>query len=72
MKPPVCPICGLYFTTHPHFFGRRCLEPKHWLAAGLLHPTDYYQLGQLVIQAGLEHNCPSLLAKGQHIEARSC
>ena len=53
-QPPRCPICGQYLTTHLYFYGRRCLEPDHWLAAGLLHADDYYPLGQLVVQAALE------------------
>jgi|DewCreStandDraft_4_1066084.scaffolds.fasta_scaffold145369_2 hypothetical protein len=54
LKPLRCSICGLYLTTHPQFWGRRCLEPTHWLAAGLLQADDYYPLGQLVAQAMLE------------------
>lgn len=51
LKPLRCSICGLYLTTHPYFYGRRCLEPTHWLAAGLLQADDYYPLGQLAAQA---------------------
>ena len=63
-KPPCCPICGRYLTTHSYFYGRRCLEPNHWLAAGLLQPDDYYPLGQLVVQAALELKQP-LVAHGK-------
>lgn len=54
VKPPCCPICGLYFTTHVYFHGRRCLQPGHWLTAGLLSPADYVPLSQLIALAAAE------------------
>ena len=55
VKPLHCSICGLYLTTHFYFYGRRCLEPEHWLAAGLLQADDHEALAQLAVNAILEH-----------------
>lgn len=66
LKPLRCSICGLYLTTHPYFYGRRCLEPGHWLAAGLLQADDYYPLGQLAAQAMLERQHIPVTQKDHH------
>jgi len=71
VKPPCCPHCGLYQTTHIYFYGRRCLEPTHWLAAGLLTPTDYVPLSQLVALAAAERRRQPLIPGGQHAPVRS-
>ena len=68
-QPPRCSICGQYLTTHPYFYGRRCLEPDHWLAAGLLQADDYYPLGQLVVQAALDHR-QTLAAQKEPYDSR--
>ena len=71
VKPPRCSICGLYLTTHIYFYGRRCLEPDHWLAAGLLTPADYVPLSQLVALAAAERQRQSLTLGGQCAPTRS-
>ena len=53
-QPVSCAICGNYLTTSDHFAGRRCLDPSHWQATGLLHPTDFYEMAQVAARAGME------------------
>ncbi len=49
--PGRCKICGNYFTTSAEFASSRCMEPGHWLAAGVLSPTDYYPIAKIAARA---------------------
>jgi hypothetical protein len=53
-QPSICAICGHYLTTSDIFVGQRCLDPGHWQATGLLHPTDFYLLARIAARAGME------------------
>jgi hypothetical protein len=55
-KPGHCSICGYYLTTDEQYTDFRCLDPSHWLAAGLLAPTDFYPMARITAQASAEMN----------------
>lgn len=54
--PERCPICGYFLTTAAEFTGRRCVDPGHWQAAGVLSPRDYYPMAQIASQADVERH----------------
>ena len=49
-----CLICGHYLTTDEQYTGNRCVDPGHWLAAGLLAPRDFYLMARMVAGARAE------------------
>jgi len=53
-KPTYCMICGYYLTTDEQYTGNRCVDPGHWLAAGLLAPRDFYLMARMVAGARAE------------------
>jgi hypothetical protein len=50
-QPDQCSICGFYLTSTETYGGNRCLDPGHWQAAGILAPTDFYQMAQIAARA---------------------
>jgi hypothetical protein len=55
-RPKRCAICGYYLTTGEKYAGRRCLDPGHWQAAGVLAPADFYPMARLTAQVRAELN----------------
>ncbi len=55
-KPDQCTICGSYLTVVEEYAGTRCLDPAHWQAAGLLHPSDFYPMARIMAEATAEYN----------------
>jgi hypothetical protein len=53
-QPSCCAICGHYLTTSEKYSGRRCLDPGHWQAVGVLASTDFYSMARLAAQARRE------------------
>jgi hypothetical protein len=53
-EPKQCTICGYYLTTSAEYTGRRCLDPAHWQAAGLLASSDFYPMARIAAQAHAE------------------
>lgn len=53
-RPSCCLICGHYLTTDEQYTGNRCVDPGHWLAAGLLAPRDFYLMARMVAEERAE------------------
>jgi hypothetical protein len=62
-----CPICGRALNlAKPN--GADCIDPAHWLAAGVVAADDYYAIAQLeglAEQAGDGHNTRTGVAPGR-------
>ncbi|MCB0213516.1 MAG: hypothetical protein KDJ52_29505 [Anaerolineae bacterium] len=46
-EPIACSICGLFFTLSGQFAGKRCIDPGHWQAAGIITVKDYYTMAKI-------------------------
>jgi hypothetical protein len=53
-QPSRCPYCGYYLTISVMYTGQRCIDPSHWLAAGLLTSADYLAMSLIAASANVE------------------